>query len=118
VPVISLSSGINNDTITCQSSSVAVIPNIIPTSSNLTYTWSPSAGVSSPINQANATFTAAGVYTLAVTNTLTGCVSVIDAASTFTVSIDTIRPTANIVPISTNTIIGCGASNSTVTFRW
>jgi gliding motility-associated-like protein len=108
---------INSDTINCIKSSVTASPVISP-NSDLTYTWSPTGtGLSTPVNQANATFTAAGVYTLAVTNTVTGCVSVIDAASTFTVSVDTVRPNASIVPISTNTIIGCGAGNSSVSLQ-
>jgi gliding motility-associated-like protein len=105
----------NSGTINCNNPSVSATP-VISNPNDLTYTWSPiGTGLSTPTNQANATFTAAGVYTLVVTNTITGCVSVIDAASTFTVNVDTLKPTPNIVPISTNTIIGCGASNATVT---
>ncbi len=115
IPVISLSATSNNGTLTCSNTSIAVTPTIVP-SSNLTYTWSNSAGISTPINQANATFTAAGVYTLAVTNTLTGCVSTSTAiANTYTVVSNTSSPTVTVVPTSTNTTIGCGA-NTSVTY--
>ena len=114
IPVITLSSATNDGTITCSNSNVSITPTITP-SSDLTYTWSPSAGLSTSANQANATFTAAGVYTLAVTNTLTGCVSANNTASTFTVNLDVTPVTATISAISTNSLIGCGAGNSSVT---
>ncbi|MBC7696059.1 MAG: gliding motility-associated C-terminal domain-containing protein [Burkholderiales bacterium] len=115
-PVISLSSATNNGTITCFNPSVVATPTITSPSSNLTYTWSSGSGISTPVNQASATFTATGVYTLAVTNTLTGCVTTgTNSTNTFTVSIDTITPSATINVATTNSIIGCGASNGTVT---
>ena len=113
-PVITLSSTTNSGTITCLSTSLVVTPTVSP-SANVTYTWSSGSGISSPINQAAATFTAAGVYTLVVTNTLTGCVSSTAAPSTFTVIANTNTPTVSIMAISTNTVIGCG-SNSSVTY--
>ena len=82
---------------------------------NLTYTWSPAGVISTAID--NATFTATGIYTLAVTNTLTGCVSTISSANTYTVNVDTIKPIAIINVTSSNTNIGCGASNATVTIN-
>ncbi len=115
LPIISLSSTTNNGAITCTNPLVTISPTVTP-SSNLTYTWSPAAGISTPVNQLNATFIASGIYTLAVTNTLTGCVSTTTTSNTFTVVTDTIKPTATIMVTSTNTIIGCLASNSTVTF--
>ncbi|MBI3520963.1 MAG: gliding motility-associated C-terminal domain-containing protein [Bacteroidetes bacterium] len=106
----------NSGTVNCITSSVTASPMINPSSPDYTYVWSPTGtGLTTPANQANATFTAAGVYSLAVTNSVTGCTSVMDAASTFTVFSDQTPPTATIVPVSTNTIIGCGASNATVT---
>lgn len=112
-PVISLSSSVNSGTITCTNTLVTITPTITP-STNLTYTWSPSGVTSSTINDAS--FSSAGVYTLAITNTLTGCVtSSTNTANTFTVIVDNTTPTATITTSSTNTVIGCGAGNSTVT---
>ena len=114
-PVISLSSAVNSGTITCTNTLVTITPTITP-SNNLTYTWSPSGVTSSTIN--DATFTTAGVYTLAITNTLTGCVtSSTNTANTFTVIVDNTTPTATITSLSTNTVIGCGAGNATVTLN-
>lgn len=115
-PVISLGVTTNTGSITCLVTSVVVTPTITPSNANLSYTWSPATGISTPINQASATFTAAGVYTLAVTNTVTGCVSSsTSTANTFTVTLDNTPPTATITAVSANTVIGCGASNATVT---
>ncbi|MES2515247.1 MAG: gliding motility-associated C-terminal domain-containing protein [Bacteroidota bacterium] len=116
LPTITLSSGTNSGTITCTTLSISITPTITPSSANLTYTWTGGSGTATPPNQANATFTASGIYTLAVTNTLTGCVSSsTSTASTYTITMDNISPTANISIASTNTIIGCGASNTVVT---
>jgi gliding motility-associated-like protein len=85
---------------------------------NFTYTWSPASGISTPVNQPIATFTAGGTYTLAVTNTITGCVSSsTNSANTYSVTQDTIRPSATINPISTNSTIGCGGTNTVVTLE-
>jgi gliding motility-associated-like protein len=112
-PIITLSSAVNDGTITCVNPSASATPTVV--GSNLTYTWSTGPGISTPVNQANATFTAAGVYTLAVTNTLTGCVSSsTNTANTFTVYLNTVTPTITTNATSSNTVIGCG--NSTVTF--
>ena len=113
-PTITLSALANTGTITCANPSVIVTPTINP-NTGLTYLWSPSAGLSSNPNQATATFTNAGVYNLAVTNTVTGCVSLVNATSSFTVSMDMNTPTVTTLPISANNIIGCG-SNSSVTY--
>lgn len=115
VPVISLSSTSNNGTLTCSTTSISITPTVTP-GGNLTYTWSPGTGISTPINQANATFTASGIYTLAVTNTLTGCVSSSTAtANSFTIVSNANTPTVTVVPTSSNTTIGCG-SNANVTY--
>ncbi len=129
IPVISLSSSVNDGTITCTNTSVVVNPTVTP-SSNLTYTWSPSAGISTPINQSSATFTANGVYTLAVTNTLTGCVSTsTSSANTFTVYLNNTTPTITATQTSTNSVIGCAnpivsystnvtSTGSSLTYTW
>lgn len=115
IPVITLSSSSNSGTLTCSNNSITVTPTITP-NSNLTYTWSPGIGMATPINQANATFTAVGVYSLVVTNTITGCVSISTSlANTYTISSNTNTPTVTVVPTSTNTTIGCGL-NTNVTF--
>ncbi|MCC6182418.1 MAG: gliding motility-associated C-terminal domain-containing protein [Bacteroidia bacterium] len=116
LPSATLSTSGNSGTITCTNLNVTVTPTVSP-SANVTYTWSGTGLASSP-NQASATFTAAGVYTLAVTNTLTGCVSSsTNTANTFTVVVDNTAPTGTITVTSSNTVIGCGASNGTVTLN-
>ncbi|HRG00701.1 MAG TPA: gliding motility-associated C-terminal domain-containing protein, partial [Bacteroidia bacterium] len=129
IPVISLSSAVNDGTITCIKPSINVTPTVTP-NSNLTYTWSAGPGISTPINQANATFTAQGVYTLAVTNTLTGCVNTTtNSANTFTVYENIITPTVNVTATSGNTVIGCSnpivsysanvnANSNNLTYTW
>jgi len=114
-PVIALSSAANDGTITCTNTQVTITPTITSSgTSNLTYTWLPSGVTSSSIN--DATFTSAGIYTITVTNTLTGCVTTsTNSANTFTVYQNTVPPIANITAISTNSTIGCGGNSSTVT---
>ena len=115
-PVISLSSAANNGTITCTDPQVTITPTITSSTANLAYTWLPGGVTSSTIN--DATFTSAGVYTLAVTNTLTGCVSsATNTANTFTVYLNNTPPTSTITAISTNSTIGCGGNSSTVTLN-
>ncbi len=118
-PTMTLSTTVNTGEITCSNLSVIVTPTInVSPSSNLTYTWTGGSGLSTPANQASATFTAIGVYTLVVTNTLTGCVSTnTNSASIFTVTADNINPTASINMVSSNTVIGCGTTNATVSLN-
>ena len=115
-PSITLTSGANDGTITCGNTSVSVNPTVTP-SSGLTYTWTSGSGtgISTPVNQADATFTEAGSYTLAVTNTVTGCMSVTSGTSNvFTVYTNTVAPGISVTPISSNTVIGC--ANTSVTY--
>ena len=116
-PVINLTSlASNSGTLNCIAIPVVITPTINP-SSNLTYTWSPTTGMQSPPNQASATFTAAGVYVLSVTNTLTGCsFTTSNSANTFTVVQSATTLTANVVSTSTNTTILCSSGNTSVTF--
>lgn len=126
IPVISISSSVNDGTITCLTSSISVTPTISP-NNDLTYLWtSNGSGISGPADQASATFTASGAYTLAITNTITGCSSVLDASSTFSVYVDTILPTLVIsVPSHTTTCANPTASlniastpTNNVTYSW
>ncbi|MCD6018337.1 MAG: Ig domain protein group 2 domain protein [Bacteroidetes bacterium] len=115
-PVVSFTTATNSGIINCTDPSLTVTP-VLPTGS-FTYTWSPGIGISTPINQITATFTAAGVYTLAVTNTITGCVSsATNTANTFTVVPDTVRPISSIGFFSSNSTIGCGGTNTVVTLE-
>lgn len=115
-PVVSFTTAANSGTLTCANPSFPVSPTL--PAGSYTYTWSPAAGISTPINQANATFTATGVYTLAVTNTVTGCVSSsTNAANTFSITQDINPPSASIAAISSNSTIGCGATNTVVTLE-
>ncbi len=112
-PVISSFAAASGGTITCTTTSVIVTPSITPTG-NLSYTWTAGPGISNP-NQANGIFTAPGIYTLVVTNTVTGCVSTsTNSANTFTVYQNVVTPTVTAVSASSNSVIGC--ANSTVTF--
>lgn len=117
-PTITLSGAINDGTLTCTSLSVTVNPTITP-SANTSYTWTSSSGggISTPINQASATFTAPGVYTLSVENTNNGCVTTsTNSAHTFTVYETINTPTISLVALTTNTFIGCGSSVSSVDY--
>lgn len=110
VPDVTLSAASNSGTLTCLTNSITITPTITP-NSNLTYSWSPSSGISGASDQASATFTAPGIYSISVTNTVNGCVSSsTNTATTFTVIEDVVTPTININPSSTNTVIGCSAS--------
>ena len=115
-PVLSLSSASNTGTLNCAILSINITPTITP-SSNLTYTWSGSSGLASPANQSTATFTAIGIYSLSVTNTVTGCSSAANASSTFTVYQNNFTPTVSVVPTSSNTTIAC-ASNTVVSYAF
>lgn len=96
IPVVSLTGSVNNGTINCSTSTVIATSSVTP-GNDVSYTWisSSGTGISGPSNQSSATFTASGIYTLAVTNTVTGCSSVLDASSIFTVFVDTISPISN-----------------------
>jgi gliding motility-associated-like protein len=95
-PVLSLTGSVNTGTINCSTSTVIATASVTP-ANDLSYTWASASGtgISGPANQASATFTASGNYTLSVTNTVTGCSSVLDASSIFTVFVDTIAPVAD-----------------------
>lgn len=115
-PTITLSGTVNDGTLTCTTLSVGVTPTITP-SANTSYTWTSSTGngISTPVNQASATFTAPGVYTLSVENTNNGCVTTnTNSAHTFTVYETINTPTISLVSTTTNTFIGCISSNSSV----
>ena len=110
VPDVTLTSAVNDGTLTCTNSSISITPSITP-SSNLSYSWSPSFGISGAADQASVTFTAPGVYSIAVTNTINGCVSSsTNTANTFTVYENTMTPSVIADASSSNTIIGCSAS--------
>ena len=113
-PTVSLSTTTSAGTLTCSSPSITLTPTVSP-SSNLTYTWS-GPGISSATNQSSATFTAPGVYSLVVTNTVTGCSTPTSAPNTFTVYANTNTPTVTATAISSNTNIGCGSTNSSITY--
>ena len=114
IPVINLIGPSNSGSLTCSKSSITTTANVTPLG-NLTYTWTNSQGISSSVNQAAVTFTAAGVYTVVVTNTLTGCVSSSATPITFTVKSNTVAPILNVVLTSSNSTIGCGV-NSSITY--
>ncbi len=103
IPVVNLACSVNNGTISCLTPSITISSNVSP-NNNVTYQWNSNNGwgISSQSNQASATFTASGVYALAVTNSLTGCTSVIDNSSKFTVFADTVAPVPNF-----NYVTGC-----------
>lgn len=111
VPDVTLTSAVNDGTLTCINSSISITPSITP-NSNLSYSWSPSSGISGAADQASVTFTAPGVYSIAVTNTVNGCVSSsTNTANTFTVYENVSTPSVTANASSTNTIIGCASSS-------
>lgn len=103
IPVVNLTGAANNGTITCLASSINVTATVTP-NNNLTYSWTSNigTGIVGSANQAAATFTASGIFTLAVTNTVTGCSSALNSSSTFTVFVDTVAPVPNF-----NYVTGC-----------
>jgi gliding motility-associated-like protein len=71
-----------------------------------TYSWSPSAGLNNN-GIAEPTASTTGIYTLTVTKTSNGCT----ATDAVTVSVDTVRPTAN---AGTDKVITCANPTQTI----
>lgn len=116
-PNIALSSP--TETITCSNPSPTISAST-GTMTNVSYSWSPSSGISSGANSSTATFTASGNYTLVVTNLSNGC-------STFTsvsITTDTNAPTvatsvSNSITCTTSTAeVVAFTTNSPVSFNW
>lgn len=104
-PVITLSS--SSATITCSNSSPTISAST-GTMTNVSYSWSPSSGISSGSNSSIATFTAAGNYSLVVTNLSNGC-------STFTTVSIVSNTNAPIVSTSVSNSITCSTTSAQVT---
>jgi gliding motility-associated-like protein len=94
--------------LSCSSPSTIIIPSISPSSPNYTYTWSGPSIVGTP-NNSSVQVNGPGTYTLAITDTVTGCSS---GSFTVAVSGNNTPPTVNVVASST-VGIGCSASTST-----
>jgi len=109
--------------ISCTNSVVSIAPSYTPASPNYTYTWSGPGIVGSP-NNSSVNVNAPGIYTLSITNTITGC-----SNGSFTVAVtgNNVVPTLNVTSSST-VGIGCSASTNTaqlianasgtVTYSW
>lgn len=95
--------------ISCTNSVVSIVPSFTPASTNYTYTWS-GPGIVGSSNNASVNVNQSGTYTLAITDTVTGC-----SNGSFTVNVtgSNATPTVNIA--SSSTIgIGCSPSTSTI----
>ncbi|MBP9068907.1 MAG: gliding motility-associated C-terminal domain-containing protein [Bacteroidia bacterium] len=94
--------------LSCTNSVVAITPTFTPASPNYTYTWTGPGIVGSP-NNSSVSVNQAGTYTLAITDTVTGC-----SSGSFTVAVtgNNVVPTINVTNSSTIGI-GCSASTST-----
>lgn len=95
--------------LSCTNSLTVIDPSITPSSPNYTYTWSGPSIVGSP-NNSSVTVNGPGTYTLAITDTLTGCTS---AAITVTVTGNNAVPSIN-ASSSSSLGIGCSPSTSTI----
>ncbi|HPQ07616.1 MAG TPA: gliding motility-associated C-terminal domain-containing protein [Bacteroidia bacterium] len=103
-PNITLSA--SNETITCSNPSPTITAST-GTMTNVSFTWTPSTGISGPTNTSTATFTSSGTYTLIVTNNSNGC-------STYTtVSISTNTTPPN-VSTSVSNSITCNTTTAQV----
>jgi gliding motility-associated-like protein len=107
-PVLNLSATSLTTTCGNPTTTVSVTSNSNP---NTTYTWTaPSSGIISNTSISNPTIGGTGVFTVAVTNTVNGCVS---ANGTVTLTPDVNLPTFN---LSSNTAtITCAISSPSVT---
>ena len=94
--------------ISCTNSLVVIAPTFTPISANYTYTWTGPGVLGSP-NNSSVSVIQPGTYTLAMTDTVTGCSS---GAFTVTVNGNITPPTLNIV---SNSTIGIGCSPTTTT---
>lgn len=96
--------------LSCTNSLTIINPSVTPSSPNYTYTWSGPSIVGSP-NNSSVTVNGPGTYTLAITDTLTGCTS---GAITVTVTGNNSVPNIN---ASSSSSIGIGCSPSTSTMQ-
>ena len=85
--------------------------NAVPGGANYTYTWTGTPAIVSGSLTQNPIINNGGTYSVAITNTVNGCVGY----ASITVASNTTVPTVNVTTISTNTVIGCGV-NSSVTY--
>ncbi len=94
--------------LSCTNATVTITPSITPSSPNYTYTWSGPSIVGSP-NNSSVAVNGSGTYTLAITDTVTGC-----SSGSFTVAVtgNNTPPTVN---ASSNSTVGIGCSASTTT---
>ena len=113
VPVATINATSTNSTINCLFPTVTLSVSVNPTAS-YSYTWSTLG------NNSTITASIAGVYSVVVTNTSTGC----SAFAQYTVSSNTVVPNIS----ATNTIIPCGSnsvnivstssSTNTISYSW
>jgi gliding motility-associated-like protein len=104
-----------NGILNCATNTVALNSNL---SSGTTYTWS-GPGFSGSTNGQNAVATAAGSYTLKVTNAITGCTNIATTSVTQNTSVPS--PTASAtgsLTCSTTTVALNGAPSAGVTYTW
>lgn len=94
--------------LSCSNSVVAITPTFTPASPNYTYTWT-GPGIVGSANNSSVSVNQAGTYTLAITDTVTGCSS---GAFTVAVSGNNTPPSLNVTSSST---IGIGCSPTTST---
>ncbi|MDF2451365.1 MAG: hypothetical protein K0S26_869 [Bacteroidota bacterium] len=116
IPTFTFSSG-NTATITCTTPSPSI--SLTSTVSNVSYSWTPTP--SSGGTTASPSFTATGIYTCVITNTVNNCFTNLPQV---TVDADTLAPTVSIVPPSSitcasNTVdISAAANPPASTYTW
>jgi gliding motility-associated-like protein len=108
---------VNSNTITCTNTSAQVVATT--TSSPVTYTWS-GPGIVSGASSPTIVVNQGGTYTLAIQNTLNGCVSIF--TSSVTADNGPVTPTttaSNTITCNTTTVnITSGAGAGTYTYNW
>jgi gliding motility-associated-like protein len=94
----------------CTNTQVTIAPTFTSSSSSLTYTWT-GGGIIGSANNSSVTVGSAGVYTVNVTDLVTGCTNT--AALSVPVTGSTVTPTASIIA-SSSIGISCQPNSSTV----
>jgi gliding motility-associated-like protein len=96
--------------ISCANPVVVIAPTFTPSTANLTYTWTGS-GIVGSANNPSVSVNQSGLYTLIVTNTLTGCSS---GSISVPISGSSVPPTVTVVS-SSSIGIGCTPTTSMIT---
>lgn len=94
--------------LSCTNATVTITPSISPSSPNYTYTWS-GPNIVGSANNSSVQVNGAGTYTMAITDTVTGC-----SSGSFTVAVAGNNTPPSVAVAANSTVgIGCSATTST-----